>query len=253
MNNNPDSFLMFPDETKNLARASALQLIYQGLALHYASFWGPLRTSKTQKAKDTKWLSNALIRWTQEYGGNAALLVMIQLLIVSNSALLTNWLAATALSLLVPPMLTVLQMFLDNFRTDSRVFFDRESSTGMTIKAYRDENENLVWSYFNHFALPIGAKNGRGIRAEVHRQAELRKTVVTCSAQNQIIADFYLKDKENGVNLGGKRPLMVWNYSAKPWRERKSSPFQALFGIHSTRNSGQIPLGGRGKLHYTFA
>lgn len=244
---------MFPNETKNLTRASAPQLTYQGLALHYASFWGPLRTSKSQRAKDPRWLLNALIRWVQEYGGNVALVAMIQLLIVSSSVLQPHWLMVTGVSLLVPPLLTVLQMFLDNFRTDSRVFFDRESSTGMTIKAYRDENDNLVWSYFNHFALPIGAKNGRGIRAEVHRQAELRKAVVTCSAQNQIIADFYLRDKENGVNLGGKRPLMVWNYSSKPWQERKSSPIQNLFGVYSTRNSGQIPLGGRGKLHYSFA
>lgn len=244
---------MFPDETKNLARASALQLTYQGLALHYASFWGPLRTSKDQRAKDPKWLLHAATRWVQEYGGNVALLVMIQLLIISSPALQSYWLTATALSFLVPPLLTVLQMFLDNFRSDSRVFFDRESSTGMTIKAYRDENENLVWSYFNHFALPIGAKNGRGIRAEVHRQAEICKAIVTCSAQNQIIAEFYLRDKENGVNLGGRRPLMVWNYSSKPWRERKGSLVQNLFGVYSTRNSGQIPLGGRGKLNYSLA
>lgn len=244
---------MFPDETKNLTRASAPQLVYQGLALHYASFWGPLRTSKVQRSKDAKWLLHALNRWIQEYGGNAALLVMIQLLILSSPSLQSHWLAATIASFFVPPLLTVLQVFLDNFRTDSRVFFDRESSTGMTIKAYRDANENLVWSYYNHFALPIGAKNGRGIRAEVHRQAELRKVVVTCSAQNEIIANFYLQDKDNGVNLGGKRPLMVWNYSSKPWRERKSTPLQALFGIYSTRNSGQIPLGGRGRFDFSFA
>lgn len=235
---------MFPNETNRLKRANALQLIYQGLFLHYASFWGPLRTSKTQRKADSQWLMHAINRWIQEYGGNVALLFMLQLLVVSSPALQAHWYIYSPLMFLAPPLLSVLQMFLDNLRTDSRVFFDTESCTGMTIKAYRDENGSLVWSYFNHFALPIGAKNGRNIRTEVHAQAKQRRTVLTCNAQNEIIANFYLRDAPGGENRGGKRPLMVWNYSGNNWSERKVSFLEAAFGVHSTRNSGQIPLGG---------
>lgn len=243
---------MFPYETARLKRANSLQLIYQGLSLHYASFWGPLRTSKAQRASDPRWLLSALTRWSQEYGGNVALLLMLQLLIGSHETLRAHWLGSTAVTLLVPPLLSVLQMFLDNLRKDSRVFFDTESCTGMTIKSYRDENDTLVWSYFNHFALPIGAKNGRNIRTEIHSQAKALKAVLTCNAQNTIIAEFYLHDNPLGENYGGKRPLMVWNYSNNAWRERKSSFIQNLFGVYSTRNSGQIPLG-RSRLEMSFA
>lgn len=243
---------MFPYETERFRRVTIIQLVYQGIFLHYASFWGPLRSSTEQRNKDSKWAVTAFTRWIQEYGGNAALLLMLQLLIASNEVLRIHWLASTSVSLLIPPALSILQMFLDNLRKDSRVFFDTKSHTGLTIKAYKDENGTLVWSYFNHFALPIGAKNGRNIRTEIDRQAQELKIVLTCNAQNQTIADFYLRDNPRGVNQDGKRPLMVWNYSGKSWRERKSSLFQSAFGINSTRNSGQIPLG-RERLSFNLA
>lgn len=236
---------MFPKETNSLKRSGALQLIYQGVFLHYASLWGPLRTSKSAREIDTRWLYHAIKRWFTEYGGNVALLIVIQLLILSTPLFSSHWLATTISSLAIPPFLTVLQMFLDNTRRDSRVYFDSDSKTGLTVKAYTNESGVVVWSYYNHFALPIGARNGSNIRAEIHRQAKMNKTIVTCTAQNEIIANFYLRSNPNGENLGGARPLMVWNYSTSPWNERSVNFLQAIFGVHSVRNTGQLPLGGK--------
>lgn len=240
---------MLPTETPTLKRATPFQLVYQGLYLHFASLWGPLRTSKEFRRKNNNWLVESLTRWVQEYGSNLAVFLLGQIAIIIYYP--NNYLLLTLGLIISLPLLTIIQMFIDNYRTDSQVYFNPETKTGLTVKTHTNENNITVWTYFNHFALPIGAKNGKSIREQLHIQALGNKLILSCHAQNNVIAEYYLNENPEGINNQGKRPQLIWNYSNTAWVERKTTFFSTLFGLHSTRNTGQIPLG-KTNLHFAF-
>lgn len=238
--NKTDSKNMLPVETETLKKAHPFQLIYQGFYLHFASLWGPLRTSKQHRTQNKNWFTQSVTRWIQEYGSNLTVFLLGQATIIMY---FPTWYAInTFFLLLLLPLLTVTQMFLDCYRSDSQVYFNPTTKTGLTVKTYTNQHGVTVWVYYNHFALPIGAKNGQSIREQLHIQAEQNKHILSCHAQNNIIAEYYLKEKPQGNTKPGKRPQLIWNYSGKAWEERHTTKISQLFGIHSTRNSGQIPL-----------
>lgn len=231
---------VLPVETEFLKKAGVAQLIYQGFYLHFASLWGPLRSSKRYRLQNKNWFVQSLFRWFQEYGYNLLLFLVGQIIIFTS--FFSVYFVATLVSLLMLPLLTVLQMFIDNFRTDSQVYFNPDTGAGLTVKTHVAVNGPTVWTYFNHFALPIGNKNGTSIREQLHLQAAANHHILSCHAQNMVIAKYYLGEKPEGSANNERRPQLVWNYSGKVWVEREVNKFSQMFGIHSTRNSGQIPL-----------
>lgn len=231
---------MLPVETNNLKKATLFQLVYQGLYLHFASLWGPLRTSSQTRVTNPDWFVQAVWRWVQEYGLNLTLFFIGQITILYYFS--HHYIIATTFLIILLPFLTVVQMFVDNLRTDSQVYFDPHTKTGLTVKTYVNENGTTVWTFYNHYALPIGAKNGKPIRQQLHQQASAQNIILTCHAQNTIIADYYVKENPTAFIQDTKRPHLIWDYSGKGWVERETSLFAQVFGIHSSRNSGQIPL-----------
>lgn len=225
-----------------MAKAKPQHLIIQGLFLHYASFWGPLRASKKFRSENHKWILIVITRWIQEYGLNLAVFIMGQLGLIWFFDLKFYFVGSLLLIAMLPG-LTVLQMFVDNFRSDSQVYYDPLSKTGVTVKTYINQTGDVVWIFYNHFALPIGARRGKPIRQTLHEQAQAQKNMLGCYAQNISIATYYLNEFTQGRSEGGKRPFLLWNYSENIWQKREKGSFlETIFGIHSVRNSGQIPL-----------
>lgn len=241
---------IFPETSQRLQKAHWGHLIYQGLYLHYASLWGPLRASKSFRVQNTQWLQIVFTRWIKEYGLNLTLFIIGLFAITIYFA--HTWFIAFIGLVILLPLLTIMQMFVDNYRTDSRVYFDSLTSSGLTVKTYTNDEGETVWSFYNHFALPIGQKKGKSIREALHAEAQLKRSVLICQAQNAEIANYYLHERINGKNYGGPRPLIVWNYSqntteSNHFKHEKSTFISQLFGISSIRNSGQIPLNKKSK------
>lgn len=235
---------MLPTPSTRMVKAKTQHLVLQGLFLHYASFWGPLRASKTFRETNPNWLHIILTRWIQEYGLNFSIFLVGQFGLLWSFKDLPTYLVLTTVLLLILPVLTVIQMVVDNFRTDSQVYYDPFSKTGLTVKTYQNQTGDTVWIFYNHFALPIGARKGQPIRKTMHEQAAVNQVMLGCYAQNKTIANYYLQEFAKGIASSHKRPFILWNYSGHVWQERaKSSWIASLFGFHSARNSGQIPLG----------
>jgi hypothetical protein len=231
-----------------VGRASAFQLVYQGLYLHYASLWGPLRASKRFRTEEPLWLFKVLTRWFKEYGLN----FIILLLILATFALYVPHLIVlgSAISVAALPLLTVTQMFIDSSRKDIVVLFDREASSGLTVKKSIDIDGRTVWAFYNHFALPIGDKKGVFLRSRLHMLALENKVMLVCHAQSKTVAKYYLDERTSGNDFGGSRPFLVWNYTTDADnnnvtynKEGLLGFFKKLFGVTSIRNSGQFPLG----------
>jgi hypothetical protein len=236
-----DTQNMFDDllhDDSRIHRASWWQLIYQGLYLHYASLWGPLRASANFRNNNRDWFKQIIDRWVKEYGLNLMVIILILAVAYTYQGHIT--ITHLIVSTLTPPLLTITQMFIDNYtRGNTIVLYDRASNSGLTLRKV-DEH---TYAFYNHFALPIGDKNGTYIRAWLHQKMRNKKSNLQCVAQNTVIADYYLNEHQNGVSKGGKRPLLAWEYSGRPTTPpAPTNVFRRLIGLDSIRNSGQIPL-----------
>lgn len=228
----------FPRTHPNFATASAVQLIKAGAQLHFATLWGPLRASQQFRLNTSAWLVIVTKRWLNEYGLNVVLFLLAQIFVVvflSNNLLLGEVIACALL-----PLLTITQMFIDRYRNDSSVFYDTENSASMSVKRYLENDKVIAWAFFNHYALPIGHRKGAMIRKQIHTEAEERKITLMCHAQNDKIAQYYLDEYPDGINMGGPRPLLIWNYSGKSTADIIKNGID-IFGINSIRNTGQLP------------
>jgi hypothetical protein len=232
------------DASQRIQQASFLQLVYQGLYLHYASLWGPLRASKAFRDQNTNWILKVLTRWFKEYGLNFVVLLLSLatfIFYVPNAIFL-----GIVFSLILLPTLTIVQMLIDSFRKDIIILFDTKALSGLTVKFSTDINGRVIWSFYNHFALPIGDKKGIFLRSYLHTLAIEQKVLLVCHAQSETIAKYYLTEKPCGNNLGGARPFMIWNYTLDADNmiiEHKKEHFLSkIFGVSSIRNSGQFPL-----------
>lgn len=228
---------IFSSSTRIL-KSNWWQLTYQGLYLHFASFWGPLHTSKATRAKNPLWFPQSLALWVKEYGLNLA--VMLLTLTISYVYYGFISVPSVVIALTLPPLLTVIQMFIDNYlRKDIIVLYDTETKSGLTV---RKVSENS-YGFYNHYALPVGDRNGVPIRNWLHEIMQTRKINLQCIAQNEFIANYYLEERPGGSSKGGKRPLLAWEYSGAPTlHTRKPNLLERAVGLHSMRNSGQLPL-----------
>jgi hypothetical protein len=228
----------FPHENKNFTSASIIQLIKSGAQLHFATLWGPLRASQQFRINNSHWLSIVIKRWLNEYGLNVVLFVLAQIFVLI--FFIDNVIVGEVVAFVLLPFLTIVQMFIDRFRNDSNVFYDTENSTSMSVKRYQENDNVIAWAFFNHYALPIGYRKGARIRQHIHTEAKTRKVTLMCHAQNNTIAEYYLNEYPHGINMGGPRPLLIWNYANKSTDDIIKSGID-IFGINSIRNTGQLP------------
>ena len=149
-----------------------------------------------------------------------------------------------AIALATPPLLVVVQMFVDASRTDTLILRDEGARAGLTVRL----TPSHTWSFFNHFGLPIGAKAGVNLRQHLHSEAEAHAQLVSCYAQNEPVAAYYLSERPGMRVEESRRPLLYWDYShgVKDLPGAgKSSLLRRVFGVDNTRSAGQIPRGHR--------
>lgn len=234
---NSDTF--FPNPETHFRRSSPLQLIKHGFQLHAATFYGPLRTSKQFRFENPNWMKIVTQRFLMEYGLNLVLLLIGQAFIILFYA--HSIIVAEIFLVLFLPLLTIIQLFIDRFRSDSKVFYDPLHSSGMSVKTYVNKDKEVIaWSFFNHYSLPIGLRKGVDLRQAIHSDAKKRKITLVCHAQNDKIADYYLNEHPGGESLGGSRPLLVWSYSPHGVKDFMANNVD-VFGVKSIRNTGQLP------------
>ena len=205
--------------------------------LHIATIAGPLDVlcKKGQRTKAIKLFLN-------EYGLNLTLLALLQVVIwmyLPSEKYMFGELIAVAFLL----FLSIIQMYIDGARRPIQIFHSGKYESGISVRVAGEK----CWAFFNHYALPVGRKHGVHLRLELHRQAKENQFLLFCYAQNNDVARYYLKENPNGIVADGnsKRPLLVWDYREE--NDKTYSPFQNkrksdLFGLHSARNSGSLPL-----------
>lgn len=232
-----------PLPSASYCRASKLDLAKQGLQMYYSSFVGPLRTSRAQRLRYRSegkiWHWEALKLWAAEFGMNAVVSMLMGLLVLTLGG---SGLLSILLALIVPPMLVILQMYVDASRSDTLILRAVDSSTGLTVRRGPEGN----WSYFNHFALPIGKKRGVGVRSHLHDEAKKERQLLSCYAQNEPVAAYYLREREGGTReFQSHRPLLFWDYSggARQWAygAKKGGVLARLLGVNNVRSAGQMP------------
>lgn len=221
-------------------QASWAGLFKQGIQLHLATIWGALRASQRFKEENPGFLWKKLIakRFFDEYGLNLLLFLAFQVIIFS---WIDPWWIGELVVILLIPFLSVLQVMIDRGRKDSTVYESKENSSGLSVRIYDDSPGQESWVFFNHFALPVGQGEGVKLRRSLHQKAQDCNVNLLCHAQNDELARYYLQEMPGGVNLGGERPLLLWQYAKDAPAPKESSGFRTLIGLDSTRNSGQIP------------
>lgn len=234
-----------PAGSTHLRRATNAELIKHGLSLHAAILWGALRTSQDYRRIHPHWRREVARRFITEYGMNLLLVAMIQLCaaqFVAGPALLGVGVA----SVILLPILSVAQVFSDRLRGSCEVYTDPQGNVGMTVKVVAlDADGNVAqWAFLNHFALPIGKREGVRMRAALHAEAKKCGVDLMCVAQNETVADYYYQEHPGAQMSGSKRPLLCWKYrndDAPPAVKTSKKKFDP-FGFSSLRDSGQIPL-----------
>jgi hypothetical protein len=223
-----------PVETVGMNQSRTLQLAKQGVLLHLSTILGPLSVmhKPQQRFKASRLFIN-------EYGLNLVFLLMLQVVILQSFK--SNLVIAEMLAVFTLVGMSVVQMFVDNFRKNIHVFHSKRHETGLSVRVESSDK----WAFFNHYALPVGRKYGIALRAELHKQAKDHKIILYCYAQNMDVALHYVKEHSDGVITGTKRPLVVWDYREDQtatgiFKQKKKMD---LFGLHSVRNSGSLPLG----------
>lgn len=232
-----------PRDTTHLHHASLSHLGKHGLSLHLAMIWGSLRASRTFRNDHSDWRTLVAKRFVQEYGLNLLLFGLIQLLILPAQG--RTLVLREVCALLLLPLLSVAQVISDRLRSSCEVYTDLHNNVGMTVKVHQKRSDGSVasWAFLNHYALPVGRRAGVHMRHNLHEQAQEAGIDVFCHAQNDKIAEYYLKERPGGVNLGGTRPLLHWSYrkDAEIVAESTRKKFDP-FGFGSLRDSGQVPL-----------
>lgn len=229
-----------PDTLSAGAQASWAGLFKQGAQLHFATIWGSLRASQRFREENpgSQWKHLIAKRFFDEYGLNLLLFIAFQVIIFS---WVTPWWLGEIFVLLLIPFLSVLQIMIDRGRTDSTVYESKENASGLSVRIYDNAPGQESWVFFNHFALPVGKGEGVKLRRSLHQEAKTNGVNLLCHAQNDELARYYLQEMPGGIILGGDRPLLLWQYAENPPSPKKSSSFSSLIGLHSTRNSGQLP------------
>lgn len=232
-----------PSDSAYLRKATNTELVKHGLSLHAAMIWGALRASRTFRAHRSDWRAVITKRFIQEYGLNLLLLVLMQALILPAD----GWqlLIREVCAVIVLPLLSVAQVVSDRLRSSCDVYTDPTGNVGMTVKTYQKRVDGSVaaWAFLNHYALPVGRREGVRMRQSLHEQAQASGIDVFCHAQNEQVAEYYLSERAGGENLGGARPLLHWKYriDTAPLAEEERKKFD-IFGFSSLRDSGQVPL-----------
>ena len=228
-------------------QASWTNLFKQGAALHLATIWGALRASPRFREEHPSWEWKKLIakRFLDEYGLNLFLFLVMQVVIFM---WIRPWWAGEIAAILLLPFLSILQVWIDRFRRDSTVYASKDNNSGLSVRIFDRKSEQESWVFFNHFAIPVGKGQGVDLRRSLHKEAKDRSINLLCHAQNSELASYYLREMPGGVNLGGERPLLLWQYAPSvPDTDKQHAAFSKLIGLHSTRNSGQLPKNAKAK------
>lgn len=229
----------------HLRKATKYELVRHGLSLHLATLWGALRTSPDFRIEHPNWKTLVAKRFLAEYGMNLALLAVLQMLILQFLSGLEALVGSVAAVILLP-VLSVAQVISDRLRGTCEVYTDPQGNVGMTIKVHARYQDGTVaqWAFLNHYALPVGKREGARIRQALHDEAQTRQIDVLCHAQNEKIAEYYSFEREGCLNLGGARPLLQWVYSTRSQSSLQDKTVKKFdpFGFSSTRDSGQVPL-----------
>lgn len=224
----------------HLTPSSYWRIVPQGIALHFATIAGALRASSEFRSKHRHWRRVVWSRFVKEYGLNLLLFAALQVLVLTVALPSTAkaWLFWEISIVLLLPVLSVVQLGIDHWRTSSTVFYDATCRAGMTIKTMQGH----TWAFNNHYALPIGHRHGVKMRDALHQIAVQQHMNLVCYAQNHEIANYYLTSHPGGVILeDGFRPLLLWKYNEERefvWDKKQRWD---IFGLDSIRDSGQLP------------
>lgn len=227
-----------PTPAENFKSSTGVRLLKQGVMLHIATIAGPADVfrKKGHRIKATK-------LFLSEYGLNLTLLALLQFLIFQYLPT-SQYIFGEIGAVTVVFLMSVLQMLVDSVRNPIKIYHSAKYEAGISVRVAGDK----CWAFFNHYALPVGRKHGVHLRSELHKQAKENNFLLFCYAQNTDVANYYIREYPQGELILGKskRPLLIWDYRDE--NQKGYSPFQEtagkfdLFGLHSTRNSGSLPL-----------
>lgn len=199
---------VLPLPAENLIPLTGIQLIRQGAILHFATVNSCLRISKAfRKRHGNKWLTASFKRFIQECGMNVALfavLVLMNFLLFPQYLLIANFMA-----LIMPSLLSILQLSVDHLRPDAAVYYDPKTFAGLSVK--RRSGDVDSWQFFNHYAFPVGQHHGTAIRSQLHQQAYTTKKDLSCVPQNSDLKAYYMKEKATYITCENR--LLTWVYS----------------------------------------
>jgi hypothetical protein len=226
-----------PTPVENFKSSTGVRLLTQGIMLHTATIAGPVDVfrKKGQKVKATKLFFN-------EYGLNLTLFALLQVLIFMYAPP-SQYVFWEVMAVGVLFFMSVIQMVVDSNRKPIEIYHSSKYEAGISVRIAGEK----CWAFFNHYALPVGRKHGVHLRSELHKQAQNKRFLLFCYAQNTDVATYYLREHPQGELILGtsKRPLLIWDYREE--KDKSFSPFHQgkkidLFGMNSARNSGSLPL-----------
>lgn len=229
-----------PTPAENFKYSAGVRLLTQGVMLHIATVVGPMDVFR-KKGQQKK----AVKLFLSEYGLNLALFSLLQLLVFQYLPS-SQYILGEVGAVMTLICMSIIQMFVDSNRKPIKIYHSAKYEAGISVRVAGEK----CWAFFNHYALPVGRKNGVHLRSELHKQASNNQFLLFCYAQNIDVANYYIREHPQGELILGqsKRPLLVWDY--RDAANRENFPFQEtmksggldLFGLNSNRNSGSLPL-----------